>query len=91
MSISLSPAEYPVDRVITETSFVSGHHTPFRLNHMPDNPNLPIEEIQGLHNSGLSTDEDGETIVDTPDPVIPFGWSIIEGDYLEEFFFGKGD
>lgn len=66
--MKLSPAEYPVDRVIGD------------FNGVTLNPRLPIEEIQGLHDSGLSTDEDGETIVDTPDPEIPFGWRIIEAD-----------
>ena len=48
-------------------------------------PRLPTEEIIGLHNSGLSTDEDGETIADVPDPEIPFGWHVIEADDLEFF------
>ena len=50
------------------------------------NPRLPVEEIQGLHDSGLSTDEDGDTIVDVDDPEIPFGWRVIEADDMSLFF-----
>ena len=49
-------------------------------------PRLPVTEIQGLHNSGLSTDEDGETIFDVDDPEIPFSWRIIEAEDLSLFF-----
>jgi hypothetical protein len=66
--MTLSPFEYPVDRAIAS------------FNDTQLNPRLPIEEIQGLHDSGLSTDEDGEAIVDTIDPEIPFGWRVIEAD-----------
>ena len=66
--MTLSPAEYPVDRVIAGF-YDTGMH-----------PRLPVSEIIGLHESGLSTDEDGDTIVDTVDPEIPFGWRVIEAD-----------
>jgi hypothetical protein len=69
----LSPAEYPVDRAIRE------------FNDTRMNPQLPIDEIKGLHDSGLSTDEDGETIVDTEDDDIPFGWRVIEADDMSLF------
>jgi hypothetical protein len=49
-------------------------------------PRLPVAEIQGLHDSGLSTDEDGETIFDVDDPEVPFGWRVIEADDLFLFF-----
>jgi hypothetical protein len=75
----LSPYEYPVDRVIGNLE-VTRYSFGTNYRYMGLNPNLPIEEIQGLHDSGLSTDEDGETIVDTPDSEIPFGWRIIEAD-----------
>jgi hypothetical protein len=70
----LSPAEYPVDRVIGQ------------FNSTELNPRLPLDEIKGLHDSGLSTDEDGETITDIDDPEIPFGWRIIEADDMSLFF-----
>ncbi len=70
----LSPADYPVDRVIADF-----HGTQM-------NPRLPVVEIQGLHESGLSTDEDGETVFDHDDPEIPFGWRIIEADDMSLFF-----
>jgi hypothetical protein len=70
----LSPYEYPVDRAIGQ------------VNTSEMNPRLPLAEIQGLHDSGLSTDEDGETIFDVDDPEIPFGWRIIEADDLSLFF-----
>lgn len=63
--MTLSPFEYPVDRVIREYSVV---------------PALPVSEIVELWNSGLSVDEDGESIVDNADPDVPFGWSVIEAD-----------
>ena len=66
--MKLSPYEYPVDRVISDFHGTKLH------------PQLPLEEIQGLHDSGLSTDDDGDTIVDTVDPEIPFGWRVIEAD-----------
>jgi hypothetical protein len=49
-------------------------------------PRLPLAEIIGLHESGLSTDEDGDTIVDVNDPEIPFGWRVIEADDMSLFF-----
>jgi hypothetical protein len=70
----LSPAEYPVDRVIGQ------------FNSTELNPRLPIDEIKGLHQSGLSTDEDGETIFDHDDPEIPFGWRVVEADDMSLFF-----
>ena len=70
---SLNPSDYPVDRAI-------GHFNDTRLN-----PQLPVAEIIGLHESGLSTDEDGETIVDADDPEIPFGWRVIEADDMSLF------
>jgi len=76
----LSPYEYPVDRVISEKSRLTGYEYNFGLTSMGLIPNLPVDEIVGLHDSGLSTDEDGDTIVDTTDPEIPFGWHCIEGD-----------
>jgi hypothetical protein len=69
----LSPFEYPVDRVIGQ----------FNTTEM--SPRLPLDEIKGLHDSGLSTDEDGDTIVDTVDDDIPFGWRVIEADDLSLF------
>lgn len=63
--MTLSPFEYPVDRVIREYSVV---------------PALPVSEIVELWNSGLSVDEDGESIVDNADPDVPWGWSVIEAD-----------
>lgn len=72
--MKLSPAEYPVDRVIADIDGFLGL-----------TPNLPVEEIQGLHESGLSTDEDGDTIVDIDDPEIPFGWRVIEADDMSLF------
>lgn len=73
----LSPAEYPVDRAIAD------------FNGTRMNPQLPIDEIKGLHDSGLSTDEDGDTIVDIDDPEIPFGWRVIEADDMSLFFPGE--
>lgn len=70
----MAPFDYPVDRVIRA------------LNDTAMNPQLPVAEIQGLHDSGLSTDEDGETIFDVDDPEVPFGWRIIEADDLSLFF-----
>lgn len=70
----LSPYDYPVDRAIRA------------FNSTAMNPQLPVAEIQGLHDSGLSTDENGETIFDVDDPEIPFGWRIIEADDLSLFF-----
>mgnify|MGYP000361307902 CR=1 FL=1 len=49
-------------------------------------PRLPVAEIVGLHESGLSTDEDGETIFDVEDDSIPFGWRVIEADDMSLFF-----
>ena len=66
--MTLSPFEYPVDRVIGDFNGTALH------------PRLPVAEIIGLHESGLSTDDDGDTLVDTVDADIPFGWSIIEAD-----------
>ena len=66
--MNLSPYECPVDLAIGD------------FNGTRMNPRLSVEEIQGLHDSGLSTDENGETIADVADPEIPFGWSIIEAD-----------
>ena len=63
--MTLSPFEYPVDRVIREYSVV---------------PALPVSEIVELWNSGLSVDDNGESIVDNVDPDVPFGWSVIEAD-----------
>lgn len=81
----LAPFDYPVDRVIAERdgwSYAGGTvYMQPRLN-----PQLPVAEIQGLHDSGLSTDEDGETIFDVDDPEIPFGWRVIEADDLSLFF-----
>lgn len=81
----LSPYDYPVDRVISERdgwSYAgSTAYSKLRLN-----PQLPAAEIQGLHASGLSTDEDGETIFDVEDPEVPFGWRVIEADDLSLFF-----
>ena len=71
--IELSPAEYPVDRVVAHFNDTDMH------------PRLPVAEIIGLHESGLSTDEDGETIVDSDDPEVPFGWRIIEADDMSLF------
>lgn len=70
----LSPAEYPVDRVIADFYGTSM------------NPRLPLAEIIGLHESGLSTNEDGDIIVDIDDPEIPFGWRVIEADDMSLFF-----
>jgi hypothetical protein len=83
--LTLSPYEYPVDRVISETLLVNGEHTSYRFTDMGLNPQLPIEEIQGLHESGLSTDENGETIFDHDDPEIPWGWRVIEADDMSLF------
>ena len=69
----LSPYEYPVDRAIGQ------------FNTTELSPHLPLAEIQGLHESGLSTDEDGETIVDTADEDIPCGWHIVEADDMSLF------
>ena len=71
--MKLSPAEYPVDRVISDFYGTSM------------NPQLPLEEIKGLHESGLSTDENGETIYDHDDPEIPWGWRVIEADDMSLF------
>lgn len=65
----LSPADFPVDRAITDSE-----------GFLRDSPRLPVAEIVGLHESGLSTDEDGETVFDTAEPEIPFGWHVIEAD-----------
>ncbi len=73
----LSPYEYPVDRVIADF-----HGTSM-------NPQLPVEEIKGLHESGLSTDEDGETVFYHDDPEIPFGWRVIEADDMSLFLPGE--
>lgn len=70
----LAPIDYPVDRVIRT------------FNDTAMNPQLPVAEIQGLHDSGLSTDEDGETVFDVDDPEIPFGWHVVEADDLSLFF-----
>jgi hypothetical protein len=70
---SLNPSDYPVDLVIED----------FHGNTM--NPRLPVSEIRGLHESGLSTDEDGETIFDNDDPEFPFGWRVIEADDMSLF------
>jgi hypothetical protein len=70
----LSPYEYPVDRVIAQ------------FNTTTLNPQLPIEEIKGLHDSGLSCDDNGEALIDNNDPEIPFGWRIIEADDMSLFF-----
>lgn len=48
-------------------------------------PRLPVEEIQGLHDTGLSTDENGETLFDIDDPEIPWGWRVIEADDMSLF------
>ena len=66
--MTLSPFEYPVDRVIGDFYGMTMH------------PRLPVAEIIGLHESGLSTDDDGDTLVDNTDPDVPFGWSVIEAD-----------
>ena len=82
--IELSPSEYPVDRVISERdgwSYAGG--TSYMQAALI--PNLPVAEIQGLHDSGLSTDEDGETIADVDDPEIPWGWRVIEADDMSLF------
>ena len=71
--LSLSPSEYPVDRAIAEFHGTELH------------PRLPLEEIQGLHESGLSTDEDGETVTDVQDPEIPFGFHVIEAGDMSFF------
>lgn len=71
--IELSPSEYPVDRVIGGFNDTVMH------------PRLPVAEIIGLHESGLSTDEDGETVIDIEDPEFPFGWRIIEADDMSLF------
>lgn len=68
--MKLSLAEFPVDRVMGRYDYV---------------PNLPLEEIQALHDSGLSTDEDGEAITDVPDSEIPYGWHVIEADDFSFF------
>lgn len=70
----LTPYDYPVDRAIAD------------FNGTRMNPRLPVAEIVGLHESGLSTDEDGETIADVGDPEIPFGWRVIEADDTSLFF-----
>ena len=72
--IELSPYEFPVDRVITDSDGFLGLQ-----------PNLPVEEIQGLQESGLSTNEDGESIYDYDDPEIPWGWRVIEADDMSLF------
>jgi hypothetical protein len=82
----LSPYEYPVDRVITEKSRLTGYEYNHRFSDLGLNPNLPLDEIKGLHDSGLSTDEDGDTIVDTTDDEIPWGWRVIEADDMSLFF-----
>jgi len=64
----LTPYNCPVDLAIKE------------FNGTRMNPRLHTDEIRGLHDSGLSTDEDGETIADVTDPEVPFGWSVIEAD-----------
>jgi hypothetical protein len=74
MAISLAPVEYPVDRVITDSD-----------GYMALCPNLPVDEIQGLQESGLSCDEDGEPIIDFDDPLIPAGWRVIEADDMSLF------
>lgn len=71
----LSPADFPVDRVITDSD-----------GFLRDSPRLPVAEIIGLHESGLSTDENGETVFDAQDSDIPFGWRIIEADDTTLFF-----
>ena len=48
-------------------------------------PRLPLEEIKGLHSSGLACDENGESIMDLDDPEIPFGWHVIEADDMSLF------
>lgn len=70
--MKLCPYEMPVDM-----AFPKGENEL--------SPRLPLEEIQGLHNSGLATDEDNETIFDFDDPEIPFGWRVIEADDMSLF------
>ena len=82
----LSPAEYPVDRVITEKSRLVGYEYNHGFSSLGLIPNLPINEIKGLQESGLSCDENGDTIIDIDDPEIPFGWHVIEADDLSLFF-----
>ncbi len=71
--MKLSPYEYPVDRVIGQ------------FNSTELSPRLPLEEIEGLHNSGLTCDENGETIYDNDDPEFPWGWRVIEADDMSLF------
>ena len=73
--MTLSPFEYPVDRVITDKDGFLGL-----------TPNLPVGEIRALHESGLSTDEDGETVFENVDDEIPFGWRVIEADDPSFFY-----
>ena len=74
----LSPFDYPVDRAIGAFNDTRMH------------PQLPVAEIVGLHESGLSTDEDGETITDTVDSEIPFGFHVIDAED-PSFFFPEQD
>ena len=49
-------------------------------------PRLPVAEIQGLHYSGLTVDENGDTIIDRDDPEVPWGWHVVEADDMSLFF-----
>lgn len=71
----LTPYEYPVDRVIKDSD-----------GYLALNPNLPLDEIKELQDSGLSTDEDGETITDTIDPEIPYGFHVIDAEDPSFFY-----
>jgi len=82
----LSPADYPVDRVITEKSRLRGYEYNHCFSDLGLNPNLPLEEIKGLHDSGLTVDENGDTIIDRDDPEVPWGWHVIEADDMSLFF-----
>ena len=58
----LPPYNCPVDFAICEFHGTRMH------------PRLSVDTIKELHNSGLSTDEDGETVTDVQDSEIPFGF-----------------
>lgn len=72
--MKLNPIDCPVDLALADFYGTSMH------------PRLHPEEIQGLHDSGLTVDENGDTILDCDDSEIPFGWRVIEADDMSLFF-----